>query len=354
MNRLCSCVLGLLFFIYPGIACPPTNDLDLSTMIQPVDSSSFIRNPAYYHWCHSIVKESENHYYLFYARWPKSLGFYAWLTHSEIALAESDHILGPYRNSRTILLPRKDKWDAVTMHNVQVRRFHDKYYLYYTSTNTGARPITDSELTSVGKQGYSHALWGTLRSNQRPGVAVAENPMGEWKRFDRPIVEPSGPIKNVAVNPTVCEGPDNKYHLIIKGDDVSSKTWRLIQANGVSDSPEGPFVLEEKSAFSEIPSEDMFLWYDKKRLRYYAIFHSHGDNFIGLITSTDGKSWEKAQNYKVCRKEIPLKDGTVMQVDRMERPSVYIEDGLPKALSFAVKKGDESFIVILPLKSNAE
>lgn len=70
----------------------------------------------------------------------------------------------------------------------------------------------------------------------------------------------------------------------------------------------------------------------------------------GMITSEDGINWEKARNYQVCKKEIPLKDGTVMKVDRMERPYVYLEEGEIKMLSFGVKKGNDSFIVFFRCK----
>ena len=79
---------------------------------------------------------------------------------------------------------------------------------------------------------------------------------------------------------------------------------------------------------------------------YYAIFHAHGGDFIGLITSVDGVHWEKAKHYEVCKKQIPLKDGSIMKVDNMERPFVYVENGKPVMLSFAVKKGADSFIVM--------
>ncbi len=91
----------------------------------------------------------------------------------------------------------------------------------------------------------------------------------------------------------------------------------------------------------------------KKRKRYYAIFHAHGGNFIGLITSEDGINWQKAKHYEVC-KEVPLKDGTVMKVDRMERPFVYVENGVPTLLSFGVKKGNDAFIVFFKLTEPKE
>lgn len=232
-------------------------------------------------------------------------------------------------------------------HNAQCpdKEVRDKYYLYYTSTNTGDEVWSAEFLKEVGRVGYGHGKWEVLRSNQRAGVASAPSLNGPWTRMDSPLVQPAGPIKNVAVNPSVCQGGKDKFILIIKGDDVTTEKRKLIQAVGTGNTPCGPFRLENKPAFDDIPTEDVCVWYDEVRARYYALFHAHGGNFIGLITSEDGTNWQKAKHYRVCSKQIPLKDGTVMKVSNMERPFVYLENGKPVMLSFAVKKGNDSFIV---------
>lgn len=218
--------------------------------------------------------------------------------------------------------------------------------MYYTSTNSGTENWSDSFLQEVARVGYSHERWNDLRNHQRAGVAVASSLNGPWKRPDHPLLEPYGPIEHVAVNPSVCQGEDGKFVLIIKGDDVRSEKRRLIQTVGTGASPLGPFRLSDQPAFADIPTEDVFVWFDAARKRYYAIFHAHGGDFIGLITSVDGIHWEKAKHYEVCKKQIPLKDGSIMKVDNMERPFVYVENGKPVMLSFAVKKGADSFIVM--------
>lgn len=326
-----------------------TDDLNLTSMIQAADTSLFVRDSLYYNWCHSIVKDDNGVYHLFYARWPKKLGFYSWLTHSEIAHAISDRPEGPYPVGTTILKPRHDSWDNITMHNVQVKKFEGRYYMYYISTNSGADKLTDSMLEDIGRTGYSHRYWNLLRNNQRVGVAVSSSLEGPWKRMEKTLIEPCGPIWTVAVNPSVCQGKDGRYYMIVKGDDNPTPKHRAIQAVAVSDSPCGPFRLERKPAFADIPTEDVCVWYDRIRSRYYAVFHAHGGNFIGMITSEDGINWDKAHNYVVCKKEVRLKDGTIMKMDRMERPYIYLENDRPCMLSFAVKKGNDSFIVFYRL-----
>lgn len=326
---------------------PQEDDLNLTAMIQPADSTSFFKDANYYNWCNSIVKDEKGLYHMFYARFPKRIGFFSWLTHSEIAHAVADRPEGPYRNSETLLNPRADNWDQITLHNVKVNQFGDKYYMYYTSTNSDTMKLSNEMLTEIGKTGYSHKYWGLLRAHQRTGVAVSSSLNGPWKRFDKPLIQPHGAIKTITVNPSACQGTDGKYYMIVKGDALDKPG--VIQAIGTSDSPTGPFELENKPAFDDIPTEDVCMWFDKTRARFYAIFHAHQRNFIGLITSEDGINWQKAKHYEVCKKQIPMKDGSVIKVDRMERPNVYIEDDRPVLLSFAVKKGNDAYVVFFKL-----
>lgn len=331
-----------------------TDDLDLSKLIQPADTALFIKDNKWFNWCHSIIKGEDGKYHLFYARFPKAKKFSSWLVYSEIVHAVGETPTGPFKYYENVLEPRKDKWDAINAHNVKIKKFGDTYYMYYISTNWNGikQQLSDSILDDISFKGFGHKLWMPIRNNQRSGVAVSKSVYGPWKRLDKPIVEPSGPIKNVTVNPDVTCGHDGKYHLIIKGDDVKeNKHARLIQAVGVSSSPKGPFTLFDRPAFSDVPTEDATIWFDKKRQRYYAIFHVLGQKEIGLITSENGINWKKAKHFIVCKKEIKLKDSSVIKVNRMERPSLYIEDGELKTLSFAVKNGNDSFIVFFNMKS---
>lgn len=349
-SKIILIIIMLLYF--NCIKAQGKDDLDLSKMIQPADSSFFVKDVEYYNWCNSVIKGEDGLYHLFFSRWPKKIGFYSWLTHSEIAHATAINPYGPYKNAKTILKSRSNNWDKITMHNVQVNKFGDKYYMYYISTNSDTVKLNDDDLQEIGSTGYSHRYWSLLRSNQRTGVAVATDLNGCWKRMDSCLIQPSKPIYTVAVNPSVCKGKDGRYYMIIKGDNSTSSNRHLIQAVGISDNPLGPFILEKEPAFSDIPTEDVCIWFDKERNRFYAIFHAHGGDFIGLITSENGINWKKANNYIVCKKEVPLNDGTVLKVDRMERPYIYLEDGKPKMLSFGVKKGNDAFIVFFNLCDN--
>jgi len=82
------------------------DELDLSSMAQPVPGNNRFIDSAYNIWCGSVIKAENGKYYMFYSRWPKSEGHGAWITHSEIALARADRPEGPYK---VLLVPLKSR-----------------------------------------------------------------------------------------------------------------------------------------------------------------------------------------------------------------------------------------------------
>lgn len=161
-----------------------------------------------------MVKGDYGLYHIFYSRWLKSLGW-AWVTDSEIAHATSESPYGPW-NFKDVVLERRGKeyWDGWCTHNPTVHKFGNKYYLYYMG-NTGDGIVT----RTPGKEKLN---W-THRNNQRIGVAVADNPNGPWKRFDKPLIDvtPNDSAYDCLMtsNPSICEMADGKYLLIYKGVD---------------------------------------------------------------------------------------------------------------------------------------
>jgi alpha-L-fucosidase len=317
--------------------------------IQAVEASNIYDTEDYYNWGPSIIKGKEGTYHMFYSRWKKEYEFTGWLTHSEIAHASSDSPTGPWRFVRTVMKGRGNPfWDAVNAHNPKIKYFEGKYYLYYISTNLSGRDFTEKELAEIARVGYSHPDWKVLRPNQRTGVAVAESLEGPWRRMDQPLIEPSGPITTLTVNPGIDQGKDGKYYLVVKGDKPNESDFVRNQALAVSDSPGGPFVMQEQPVISDLDTEDMSIWYDQKRDYYYGVFHAH--DFIGMVSSPDGITWNKATEYILTDKQVQMKDGTTLIPDRMERPFVLVEDDEPKVLAYSVKKGDHSFIITSEVK----
>ncbi|WP_346239574.1 glycoside hydrolase family protein [Niabella insulamsoli] len=344
-----SYTLIYLLFINISLAQSRPDQLSLKDRILPVSEKHFFKTEGYYNWCPSMIKTKDGLYHLFYSAWKKEYGFGGWLTRCEIAHATSRQATGPWTIVGTVLKGAgKGHWDAITAHNPKIKYFEGKYYLYYISTNLGDKDYTETELTQTGQTFYSHPNWAILRKNQRTGVAVSDNINGPYKRMDQPLIEPSGPITTLTVNPAITQGKNGKYFLIVKGDKPNETRFIRNQAIAIGDHPSGPFTIQPKPVIDYIDTEDMSMWYDKKRDYYYGVFHSTS-GFIGLVSSPDGLNWYKAKDYNLMPKQLLMASGGIQKYDRIERPFIYTENGEPKVLSLALKKGDDSFIVFIPL-----
>jgi hypothetical protein len=225
-------------------------------------------------------------------------------------------------------------WDELMAHNPKLHRFGDKYYLYYISSRAGP----------------TH---GHVRDSQRTGAAVADALRGPYRRLDHPIVEPAAPVFNLTVNPAVVARPAGGYLMMIKGD-IKPKlpTERMpqrVQGLALAERPEGPFHLQPQLAIRDLDTEDASLWYDATRRRYFAVFHAH--KYIGLIESTDGLNWRRAEHYQVTTgNEVRRADGTVLRTKApLQRPGVFLENGMPRVLTLAVPDGDDWYCVTVPL-----
>lgn len=340
-------LITLIPFIAAGQEGP--GQADPGKYIQPVSNENIFRDPDYFNWGSSIIRGKDGKYHLFYARWPREYGFYAWLPLSEIAHAVSDHPDGPYRYKETVLKGRGgDHWDAITAHNPKIKYFEGRYYLYYIGTHADTVDLDRNDLIEIARTGYDHKYWWLLRNNLRTGVAVAGSLAGPWERLDKPVIEPTGPITTLTVNPAIARGPDSLYYLIVKGDKPNETRFIRNQAIATGPAPAGPFKIYPKPVIGDLDTEDVSIWYSKAGKRFYAIFHAH--TFIGMITSANGLNWEKAGHYVVTKKELILKDGTVLKPDRMERPFIYLENDVPRVLTLAIKKGEDSYCVFIPVK----
>lgn len=320
--------------------------------MQALSDANIFRSDAYYNWCSSVIKGEDGRYHLFYSRWPKKYTFLAWLTHSEVAHAVSDSPSGPWTYQETVLKSRgRGYWDAIAVHNPKIKFFEGKYYLYYCSTNMGDEDYSEEDLIEIARVGYKHPNWKKyLRPNQRTGVAVAESLDGPWKRMDQPLIEPSGPITTLTVNPAITQGKDGRYYLIVKGDKPNETRFIRNQAIAVSSSPTGPFSMQPNPVIDYLDTEDMSMWYDQRLDYYYGVFHTN-EGFIGMVSSADGFNWNKAREYVLTKKQLVMQDGTILTPDRVERPFIYREDGVPKVLCLAVKEGDDSYIAFVPIET---
>jgi len=338
------------------INVPAPGELDLKSMIQPVSRTAKFINDSSYIWCGSMTRsDKDKKYHLFYSRWNRNNGFHSWVTHSEIAHAVSDSADGPFEFKDVALPPRgAEYWDGMVTHNPNICHFGNKYYLYYMGNRGDGK---------VGSQ-----LNWTHRNNQRIGVAVADNPNGPWKRFDAPVISASNDSSAydalMTSNPTVTQMPDGRYLAIYKA--VGKKRpmpfgGPVVHLTAIADSPTGPFVKQNKPIFSAgedvlFPAEDPFVWWQDNC--FYAVVKDQKSYFINsgrslvLFYSLDGLDWKLAKHPLITTLQINWVDGIQQNLEAVERPQVFVENGKPRILCVAVKElnSNHSYNVQIPLK----
>jgi hypothetical protein len=70
--------------------------LNFKKLIKPVSRKSVFSLPDEYVWCGTMAKTDDGVYHLLFSKWKKSLGFGAWVSHSEIGHAISNNPQGPF------------------------------------------------------------------------------------------------------------------------------------------------------------------------------------------------------------------------------------------------------------------
>lgn len=337
---------------------PSGSAANLAALIQPTPETARFADPDYYIWCGSVTLGDDRKYHMYYSRWPRKLGFNAWVTHSEIAHAVADSPQGPFKHAG-VVLPRRGReyWDGLNTHNPTILRSGDRYYLYYMG-NTG----DDQPMKTLN--------W-THRNNQRIGVAVAESPYGPWQRFDQPLVDvsadPDAPDALLASNPAVARRPDGGYLMVYKAVAIKRPMpfgGPVVHLTATSDSPTGPFTKQLKPIFTspgvDFPAEDPFVWYDYEAARYLAVVKDFKGHFtkagqsLALWESENGLDWKLSAHPLVSPVEILWQSGRRQKLNSLERPQLLFgPDGRPHSLLVAVDEEESrphSYNVQIPLK----
>ena len=245
--------LGLLLCPWTWAGTP-----DAAPRISPAPRTAKFADADYFVWGASMVRDPQGLCHLLYSRWPRSKGFAAWVSDSEIAHAVAAEPLGPYTHV-DVALPKRgvEHWDGLCAHNPTVHAFDGKYYLYYMGNTTGARSTEDA--------------WWNHRNHQRIGVAVADHPSGPWQRFDTPLIDVAkdgaGPDALMTSNPSICRRTDGTYVLVYKAVGLESPRpfgGPVVHMAATSRSPIGPFLKHESPIFTspgeQFPAEDPSIW----------------------------------------------------------------------------------------------
>jgi predicted GH43/DUF377 family glycosyl hydrolase len=283
----------------------------------------------------------EGKFYLCYSRWPYERQMSGWVSHSEIALAVADHPLGPYRHHSVLLQGRGVQYfDATMVHNPQIHKFGDQYYLYYVgASDQGAFPKT--------------------RLTQRIGVATAPSILGPWKRQDQPLLDvtPGSFDALLTTNPSVTRFKDG-YVLVYK---CQGKDNKVVHGVAFADTPTGPFRKHSQPIFTHptnaFPAEDPFVFVYRDKL--YTILSDHKvftgiSQALCLFESTDAIHWKLAKHSLISDRRIQWADGEWETLADLERPQIFFDEtGEPAVLFCAATHGKRApgntFNIHIPL-----
>lgn len=313
-------------------------------------------------WCGSAIRaEEDGKYYLFYSAMesgPEKPEFIdAWLLGSMIGVAVSDSPYGGYKDIGIIYnkdgyRPDNSSWDAQMAHNPHVKRYNGKYYLYYCGTaDPGEKAFVKGKLSRRDR----------LQQNQKLGVlcfnSIKELLEGKFTCNEQPLLAPRTRVKPdnvlepspegtvaqpdnlILVNPAVVYHPlKKKYYLYFKGN-VYDPTWRGVHGVAIADAPEGPFMVQDDYVFEfetgnnrKLNAEDPFVWYHRKDNCFYAVFKDFMGGFtkdkpgLAIMYSDDGIHWKLPEHSLFMNKEIILKNGKHIEVDRLERPQLLLDE----------------------------
>ncbi|WP_020527032.1 glycoside hydrolase family protein [Flexithrix dorotheae] len=338
-----------------------------------LQGSSILEVPDYFVWGGSVVEGDDGRFHMLYATWEAGNDWPAfsnsWVLHSKIAYAVSDYPDKNFIPQKIVLKGRTHEgdstaWDAQMVHNPHIKKFNDRYYLYYI----GAR---DPGVQPAGSQGAGLNKRNRVQQSQHIGVIEFDSfkdlLQGKFNRPKQPLLSPRTRVKKdnvvnpsppgtiakpdnlIVVNPSVVYRPnDKKYLLYFKGN-IYDPNWRGVHGVAISDSPTGPFqpldnhVFDMRTEDGKIASaEDPYVWYHKGNKCFYAVFKDFSGKITGqepglaMLQSVDGIKWEKPGNALFMKKELTLSNGEKVKVDRLERPQILVdENGNPQAVYLA-------------------
>ncbi|MCF6176786.1 MAG: glycoside hydrolase family protein [Victivallaceae bacterium] len=295
-----------------------------------LDECSVLKMRDWLVWGGNTVVHSDGKYYMLFSRWPRETGHDGWVTHSEIACAVADCATGPFHFIDTVITRRSGKWDADVSHNPTLIQHNAKYYLYYTGN-------------------YGDGTYWDNRNHQRVGVAVADHPAGPWQRFDEPLLDvtPDSWDSMVTTNPSCTQIPDGRFLLIYKavGSEHEAPFYGpVVHGAAFADNPLGPFIKHHKPIFevkgAKFPGEDPFIWTQDGKIYAFIkdnnCYYSPYPKSIILFESQNGINWTQCENAFITRK-FNYSNGKSVEFDRVERPQLLLENGIPSVLYCGVK-----------------
>ncbi len=296
--------------------------------VGPRDQRNGLEDPTlaqWNYWDGRIIKTADGKYHFFGSRWEQAKGHSGW-GNSNAIHAVSDNLFGPYVD-KGLCWPDDHGGKG---HNVTALVLPDGTY-------------------------------AIVVSETRPGeVFTSTSPDGPWKNIGR-IKVTDNQFKDLARMSNVCPmvRPDGNIEIIAR----SGAIW--ISKDGIL----GPYTVQGPGIYPAIAGldqknlEDPVMWYSGGF--YHILVNSWSDRKAFHLASLDGISGWKYQGiaYDPTKDFIRYTDGTVNHWNKLERPSVYLENGHVIAVTLAVidvakeeehgNDGHGSKIIVIPFNGTA-
>lgn len=371
--------------------------VDAKVLGEILSGPSVLNDPDRFVWGASVIKGDDNKYHMLYSTWecgdsmPRFTD--SWVLHSKIAYAVSDYPDRDFKFRKVVLQGRRlegdsTAWDAQMVHNPHIKRFNNKYYLYYGGgKDPGKQPEgSKGELVNKRNRVQQNQCIGVIEFNSFEDLAE-----GNYKRFDTPVLSPRTRVKPdnivepspegtkakpdniIVVNPSVVQRPsDGKYLLYFKGN-FYNPGWRGVHGVAIADSPTGPFTATDHFVFdirnqdgTIASGEDPYVWYHNNHKKFYAVLKdftgriTEGKPGLAILESEDGISWTKPENSFFMKKQVVLNNSDTIHVKHLERPQLILDkNGNPLVLYAACSIVDigsrtdgASFNIHIPFSAN--
>lgn len=213
---------------------------------------------------------------------------------------------------------------------------------------------------------FGRAMSPVLQSlaavNRVPGLG--HDPNGPWERFEQPLIDvgesEETPDALMTSNPSLCRRPDGTYLMVYKCAGKKNPLpfgGPVVHMVATSASPTGPFAKHREPVFTSegdcFPAEDPYIW--PQDGKFWAIVKDmHGaftgaKNTLALFESDDGFKWTPCRSPLVTTPQINWQATGPEKIERLERPQLWLENGVPRVLFCAAKDGDRTFNVHIPL-----
>jgi len=312
--------------------------------------------PDHYVWCGTVEKLPDGRWFLIYSCWPLACGFDGWATHSQVGMAVSNSLLGPFKHEK--MLFESGRGAPPIQHNPIIVRDGADYWLLLMG-NSG--PWSESRPPGLDEISMSNEKWWVHRNNQRVWLAHTKDPLSDWKVRPTPLFEPETDYL-MTTTPFIFRRLDRRWQVVVKTArrGVPPRGGRVEHHIFVSDNPEGPFEKLAESLLTgtktDFPIDDYCMW--TRDGKYYAIVKDHGEGLMSVVPallmleSNDGLAWKLAADPLVTPFRLDWEDGRRCHYERLEMPRMIFDEGRALALQLSAYEGNnaKSFNLRVPLK----